>query len=274
MRLPIVRLPFKDGDVYTLYAWGDFHAFSASCDMGALYDKREEIASDPMAIFVFMGDGAEFITEQDPRWHSGGVDYSLIKPGAAMKIGDVTVDFLAEFFRPIAGKCIGFHDGNHEKAMNKHNSTSVGERVCRGAGIDLEYHTPGLAMTRIIFTDQHRHACSLVINSAHGHQAGRMDGAKVNQMKQALAWFHCDLMLRGHSHSFFASPATWLEPNANHTKLLSKRGYVSHTGSFVKTYGQDQDSYAEDADYPPTTIGCPRFLLHPTREGCKIEAVA
>jgi hypothetical protein len=101
-----------------------------------------------------------------------------------------------------------------------------------------------------------------------------MDGAKLNNMKQALAWFHCDLMLRGHSHSFFASPAEWLEPNTTHTKLLAKRGYVAHTGSYLRTYEQDQDSYAEDGDYPPTTIGCPKFLLTPTREGCKIQAVA
>ena len=274
MRLITVRRPFVAGQTYTLYGLGDIHAFSASCDLDAAYAVRDEVASDPLALVAFMGDGAECITEKDPRWDSGGVDYSLLTPGHARKIGDIEVEWLTEFMRPIADKIIVYHDGNHEKAFNRHNATDFSDRVMIGASIPRDYHAPGMALTRIVFTDASRHACSLVVNSAHGNQAGRMDGAKINRMKQALAWFHCDIMLRGHSHSFFASPCDWLEPNSNHTRPVSKRGYVSHTGSFLRTYEQDQDSYAEDGDYPPTSIGCPQFLLTPTREGCGIKALA
>lgn len=273
MRLVTVRRSFTEGDVYRLYPWGDFHVVNSSCDMGALIDTRNAIKDDPMAMHLFMGDAAEFITEKDPRWSAGGVDPDIIPAGQQGRIGDLTVEWLSEFFSPIADKCIGYHDGNHEKAMNKHNSTNVSSRTIKLAGIDANLHTPGMAMTRIVFTDSSKHACSLIVNSSHGNQTGRMDGAKINQMKQALAYFRCDIMLRGHSHSFFASPADWLEPNANHTKLVAKRGYVSHTGSFLRTYEQDQDSYAEDGDYPPTSIGCPIFEIRPSRDGVKIRAI-
>lgn len=268
------RRGFVSGQVHTLYPIGDIHAFNASCDLDAAYAVRDEAAADPLALVVFMGDGTECITESDPRWHSGGVDHSLVKPGDASKIIDVQVAWLADFMRPLAAQVICYHDGNHEKAVNRHNATNFSERVMERAGIDPAVYSPGAALTKVIFTDASRHACSLLINSSHGSQAGRMDGAKINRLKQALAYFHCDIMLRGHSHSFFASPADWLEPNANHSKLVAKRGYVSHTGSFLRTYEQDQDSYAEDGDYPPTSIGCPKFLLSPTREGCGIVAMA
>lgn len=274
MRLNTVRRPFVEGQTYRLYAFGDIHAFNASCDLDAAYEVRNEIAANPTALVALMGDLTECITEKDPRWDSGGVDYSLVAPGDASHILDAEVEWATDFLRPIHDKVVVIHDGNHEKQANRHNATSITERVVEASGIPRDLYVPGAALTRLVFTDSSRHACSLVINSAHGTQTGRMDGGKLNRMKQALAYFRCDIMLRGHSHSLFTSPHDWLEANANHTKLIAKRGYVSHTGSFLRTYEQDQDSYAEDGDYPPTSIGCPVFLLTPTREGCHVKALA
>jgi hypothetical protein len=237
-----------------------------------VFETRDEIANDDKAIHIFMGDGAEFITRTDPRFDSQGIDDELVSIKQIDTIGKVCVDFLGELFSPIADKCIGYHDGNHEKKYNRFNDDNVTMAVMKRAGIDIDLYNPGQAMTKIIFTDKSRHACSMVIESGHGVQAGRMDGAKINRMKQALAYFRCDLMLRGHSHSLFTSPADWLEPNATHTKLTSHRGYVSHTGSYMRTYEQDTDCYGEDFDYPPTSIGCPVFTLRASRDGVTIKA--
>ena len=278
MRLRTVRLPYKEGDVYTLYAWGDWHRFSANCDKTALLETRDAIEADPKALYLHMGDGHECITPDDKRWHAGGIDERLVTFHDIDRLIDVAVEDAFNFERPVIAKCIGVHDGNHERTANKYNSTNIVQRKLRllstaagGEYDDLYY--PGHALTRLVFADKQRHTCTLVIQSAHGTQAGRMDGAKINRMKQMLAFFRADILLRGHSHSLFASPVDWLEGNAVHTHIVAHRGYVAHTGSYFRTYQQEATSYGETGDYPPTSIGCPRFLLYPSRDGARIEAV-
>jgi len=265
VRLTTVKIPYSEGDTIKLHPWGDFHLLSASCDTTALFAKREEIINDPLSYFLFMGDGAECITPNDPRWNAGGIDWNILSHGDIDNIPDITKEYLGDFFQPLAQKCVGYHRGNHEASVDKHCQTNISTSVMLNAGISLDLYSEGMAFTRLVFDDGKKHTQSIVINSAHGRQAGEQDGAKINKMKRALSYFRCDILVRGHSHSLFTSPSEWLCPNESHTKLVTHRGYVGHTGSYMRAYEHDTTCYAEVADYPPTTIGCPVFLITPSR---------
>ena len=267
MKLTTVRIPYKEGDTIKLYAWGDFHTLSASCDIDALYAARKEIEEQENAYHIFMGDGAECITPSDKRWSAKGLDWDIVSPSDIDRIPSLTVEYLGAFFKPIADKCIGFHRGNHEETADRSYNRELCVEVMKEAGISPDLYAPAGAFTKLVFDDGNKHTMSIDINSAHGRQAGELDGGKLNRMKRALSHLRCDILLRGHSHSLFAVPVESLSTNSTNTRMVPHRGYVSHTGSFLRTYEEDTVCYGEVADYPPTTIGCPVFFITPSRYG-------
>lgn len=273
MKLSKRRFPFTEGDTFTLWAIGDIHKGSANCDKEALAETISRVEADPSALYIHMGDGHEWITPADPRWDAEAVDEEFITLNQLGNIRAAAIRDAVATWEPVKEKCILWHDGNHEHRYDQHNDSHVTLEAVRRLGIDEDIYSPGSALTQLVFEDKSRHVCSLVVYSDHGYQAGRKDGAKLNTMRELPSYIRADIYLRGHSHSLFVSPIDWLEPNANHTEVKAHHGYVSHTGSYLRTYQQNATGYGELAAYPPTTIGSPRFILHPSRSGCRIEAM-
>jgi len=272
VRIRTVRLPFS-GQTFTLWPLGDVHYGSANCDTALFDETIRAIKNDPDALWLGMGDMVEAIAPNDKRWNVGGVDERVVNLASQDRIGDVYVDKLATKLAPIAEKCIGYGDGNHEVAFNSHYYTSISVRVLEAIGCPDAYN--GWAcLTRLAFEDESNHRTALKVFSHHGWQAGRQDGAKVNESRRLMAYVDADIYLTGHSHSKFIVPNTRLDVNPSWTREVARTVYVAHTGSFLRTLQQDRVGYAERAGYPPTTLGSVRFHITPTRRGgVKIEGV-
>lgn len=273
MKLHTVRETYTPGDVFTLYPLGDIHLGSANCDRGLLRETIQEIAEDPNARWCGGGDYCEFIAPDDKRWHAGGIDENIVTLRALDKLGDVYVDLLIDLFRPIINKCWWFLYGNHEESFEHRHHTDICDRILKALGRP-ELQSGWSAITRVEFDDGNNHRNAWRIFQAHGWQAGRLDGAKLNQCKLAISYIDADVLMWGHSHSRFMVPATRLETDAAFTKLIAHDIYVGHTGSFLRTYQQDATGYAERKGYPPTSLGPIKLRFRPGRDGRKrLEAV-
>ena len=265
MRIRTVRIVYEPGQAFTLYPLGDVHYGSANCDTGLFEETIRRIERDPDAMWLGLGDMVECIAPNDKRWNAGGVDERVVNLASQDRIGDVYVEKLATKLAPIAGKCIGYGDGNHEETFDKHYYTNLSIRVLERIGRP-DCYNGWACLTRLAFQDKGNHRTALRIFSQHGWQGGRMDGAKVNESRRLLAYVEADIYLTGHSHSKFIVPNTRLSVNPSWTKVTAHTVHVAHTGSFLRTLQQDHVGYAERAGYPPTTLGTVRFTLRPTTE--------
>ena len=275
MRLRNVKEIYVPGETYTLYALGDIHLGSSSCDKDALFDTIAEIRKNPNARWIGMGDYMEWISVQDKRWHGGGIDKTIIAdPEQLDMLGDIYVDKISTILRPIMHQCWSMGEGNHETAFQKHHPFGLVKMILKACGADEDIYTGWAAITKVQFEDKDKHRTSISIFHSHGWQAGRLSGAKVNQLDHMGGWIDgCRIYLQGHSHDNVVKMKSKLEANNDHTKLRAFNSFGAHTSSFLRTYQQDACNYGEQKGYPPVPIGGLWFELHPTREGVKSRAV-
>jgi UDP-2,3-diacylglucosamine pyrophosphatase LpxH len=275
LRLNTVRIPYLQGDTFTLWPLGDVHLGSRSCDVDLFERVIKRIRDDDRALWGGMGDYCEWIARDDPRWASGEIDERIVNLASLDRIGDVYVEKIASMLKPIARKCAWMGFGNHEHQFQRRHHTDLTARILRALELPDDHYGGWMGKTRLVFEDGSNHRNAVVVYHAHGWQAGRKEGAKLNNMRELPGFTRADIYLHGHSHSRFADALDWLDENQSFTKPVSKRAYVSHTGSFVKTYELGQSSYAEQKAYLPTSLGPPRFLITPKTDGpAHIEAIA
>jgi predicted phosphodiesterase len=253
-----VALKYKGGDVFTIYPLGDLHVGNASCDMKKFEESINEIKNDDSAIVVMMGDLAECIVPADKKRFNFDEIHPMFQPKIAT-LPSAYLEYLTDILNPIKNKIIGIHKGNHEGALLKYYFRDIIAELCGNLGVK---YLPGMAFTKINFSYlTGGHQQSLIMNTSHGHKAGRKSGAKVNFMEDLPSWIDAQVILRGHSHSLFCNKTIRIGPNAQNTKLIKKEVLVGHTGSFLSTYVSDNTTYAEDQDYAPSPIGTLKIFV-------------
>jgi hypothetical protein len=272
MKIRSIREEYHNGDCFTLYPIGDIHLGSACCDKHALARTIKDIRDDPNARWLGMGDYAEYIGKDDPRWSSNGVDTDIVTTRIIDKIGDVYVDALVGLFTPIIDKCWGLGRGNHEEEFQRRHHTEICERILKACGRPDLYN--GWAALTLLLFRRGANRVGWRIYSAHGWQGGRMEGNKVNESRRLMSYVDADVYLHGHSHSRWIIPQTRLDVSAKGNKLVARRVWIGHTGSFLRTLQEGTVGYAERKGYPPTDLGPLRILFKPNGEGnSRIETV-
>jgi hypothetical protein len=274
MRLHTIRESCSLGQTFTLYPLGDIHLGSANCDKTALFRVIDEIRANPDARWLGVGDYVEWITPKDKRWHAGGIDQSIINMANLDRIGDAYVEKIATILAPIMDKCWGMGKGNHEGSFEREHHTNLTQRILQATGATGDLYTGWAAITRVVFEDAFQHRSSVRIFHSHGWQAGRLSGAKINQLDHLMGWIDgCRIYLQGHSHDRVVKTKTKLDTNPSFTKLTAYDSFGAHTGSYLRTYQQNATGYGEEKGYPPVPIGPPTFTLTPTSEGVKVTSV-
>lgn len=270
MRLRTVKEAYRPGDEFHIYPLGDIHYGSQNCDLKHLDRTINEIADDPLARWIGMGDMIEAIAPNDKRWKAGGMLEEVV--ANQDHVGDYYVSVMADILAPIAAKLWAFGIGNHEEVFNTHYYTDLAARILDRIGRS-DCYTGWAGITRVRF-EEGTHRSALRIFHSHGWQAGRMDGAKVNQLDYLMGYIDgCDIYLQGHSHSVLIKSKVKLRANRSFDDLEAVTCYGAHTGSFLKTYEYNQAGYSERAQYPPTKLGTVKFNVRPSQYGMKVEAV-
>jgi len=168
----------KSRDTYFLVYLADLHNGTKNFDEDRCKKLISWIAAKPWAYWIGGGDYCEAITVKDKRF-----DPNAIHPKYIDKLGDIiTAEYndVRDLLKPIAGKCIGLHLGNHEDTIYREYSRDIVNELCE----DLSTTNLGAsAMTRLKFMEGKKEIYSCVVHSEHGHMSGRKPGGKVNSIE-------------------------------------------------------------------------------------------
>ncbi len=274
MRLRTVREYCPVGTTLTLYPLGDIHLGSSNCDKAALFKTIAAIREDPNARWIGMGDYVEWITPKDKRWAAGGIDEDIINMANLDRIGDAYVEAISTILRPIMDKCWAMGKGNHETRYEQEHHTNLVQRILQACDAPGELYTGWAAITRVCFQDEGQHRSTVRIFHSHGWQAGRLSGAKVNQLDHLMGWIDgCRIYLQGHSHDRLVKSKVKLDTNPSFTRQVAYESFGAHCGSYLRTYQDGTSAYGEVGGYPPAPIGPPTFQITFGREGVKVASV-
>ena len=258
------------GDKINLVLMGDFHVGNIGCDEAKIKEHVEYIRRTPNTFWVDMGDKAEFITASDKRWDSGSVAEWMEVKG----INDLPylqAKRYVSLVKPIASKCLGLIEGNHEYTIYKHYHQNIQERIC------VELGVPNLGFLCVVglsFRQKGRHTSNSAlvrICLTHGAGGSRYIGGKLNRLIAMGNDFEgVSVFAMGHMHDKITYKKKKMFINHDN-QISSKTISFCAVPSFFHTYNDGSTSYGERALYSPTSIGATKITIKPFVEeyaGC------
>lgn len=265
-------------DKFTLWGIGDIHKGAPGCDWDGVKRDVKAVAEDPNAIWVGLGDYADFITVKDKRFDPDHLDADAKQHIG--NLGEYYMDCVRELFRPIAHKCVGLIYGNHEEKFMYHNEqTNLHQQLCNELGVtNLKY----CAIRDLVFMrrkcDGLRIIGSRVANPKqshkfrcffhHGSGGSTTPGGKLNRIMKFMSDFpDCDIYMMGHVHDSIGKCMPVIGADADCKRLVARNKIGVICGSYLKTYTQGVTSYGEKKGYSPTKLGPSKVFIKPfTRE--------
>lgn len=258
-----------NGAEFRIVPLGDIHLGAAGCDEKLLAAKVKEIAEDPDCYWIGMGDYCEFINRSDRRFDPLTVaDWIHVRhladlPGAQL-------ERILRYLSPIADKCLGLLDGNHEFVIRAKYERDIYSDIVTGikkaGGFPADYR---LALgyegfLRLVFywgADRKHGSRQIDIALHHGWTNGRLEGGKALNMQRWLWFLWVDLALCGHSHN--------TQTQAQDGLALAKNGqpeYKVKKGAFTGTFlgvPIEADTYATRRGYFHAPVGTILVTLRP-----------
>jgi hypothetical protein len=265
MRVKVVTFQYTRPDIFRIYPIGDQHLGTLHCYEEGLKKKIKQIQDDPLAYWIDMGDSCEFITPHDPRWDSGALP-DWLHPN---NIASDQVDHYCELHGKIASKCLGKIKGNHEVSIEQHSDVDVQTNICKRMGIDnLDYS----CLMKFVFK-RAKSNCHYILVGLFTHGAGCAvtAGAKLTRLQRLMDNFDADIYAHAHIHDILTYEKPYLTLDNNNT-IQKKVKVGAMTGCWFRTYTQNvSSSYGERKNYPPVSLGCPVFVIHPDKGLLKVE---
>jgi hypothetical protein len=268
---------FDPGERFQLWPLGDLHAGAPDFDEAALRRHVKVIKATPSARWVGMGDYGDLIDPRRDR-RADGLPIPERYRDAMFAEGGIpteTVAHVCELLEPIAGQCIGFLEGNHETAVRKHTDRSIASEIAHELGISRWLLGYG---GFIRWTMKRKSSGSggtttpIIIHAHHGWQAGRREGAKLNQIQIEKSQFPtADIILRGHAHSRIGHVFDALEPGTQHVRETHWAYVCSGTYKLGRVDTKVNDpvhsSWEETRGFPPkgsSRLGPPVITVIPS----------
>ncbi len=264
MEVKEVKIPFGRSDVFKVYPIGDEHIGTKHCHLMALQKKIKEIRDTPNTFWIGMGDKCEFITPGDPRWDIDVIDTDIYHPD---NIAEDQSQTWLDLYSCIKHKCLGLLEGNHEDSIRKHFHVDVQKNICKRLGVD---NLGSSCFIKFQFkrgtTPKNSHYQNYIGAFTHGAGCPVTDGAKINRLASLMNSFEADMVATGHHHDIKTLTKAYLTLQIKTLEIQQKVKVGAITGCWFKTYSQGvRASYSERKNYPPTTIGCPVFIINPDK---------
>ncbi|MCK5236309.1 MAG: hypothetical protein KAR06_04910 [Deltaproteobacteria bacterium] len=252
---------------FKLYSFGDIH-------LGAIQSAEEQIAEkvrqERDAYWVGMGDYADCIIKNDPRFDMEGLA-PWVKKGNIVESQRIKV---RELFKPIADKCLGLITGNHEEEIHKRNQNDITRNLCGDLNVPYLGYSCFLLLTfrRAKSSESHQY----IVHAWHGAGAAQTEGARLMRLMRLVNEVQAHIYLMGHLHAMTQHTPDRLVCVRGRVKSLKLAATI--TGSWVKTYMQPIGSqelsphYGEMKGYKPSRIGCPVVNIRPAHDEFTIES--
>jgi len=255
-------------DTWRLWAVGDVHLGSRACSLNRFKETIKAIDADPKALWIGMGDYAEYIGFKDKRFDPAGISDD-IKVSDLGKIGSVHQHMFMDLVYPIRKKCVGLLKGNHEERYEHHtHSEHMHAEMCEKLGVkDLGYS----CFVDLIFRTRSQDYKFRVV-AHHGAGYASTTGGKVNKLIRFMNDFPlADVFIMGHVHQKLQHSRPIISANEDCTKLveINQLGVVS--GSYLKTYSEGAATYGEMKGYSPVALGSSAIIIHPSSRALGVD---
>lgn len=253
-----VKAPDSNRPIH-LYPLGDIHLGAAACDIDDFRRTVKQIAADPNAYWLGMGDYGDLIMPSDPRWAFTGHDWKRLGfTNGRPTVSDLGVqhrDLIERELAPIAPKCLGLLYGNHEDAFAKHYFIDVARYLADRFKVPMLGYTALIRLEIEIKRGQKDHGqiWPVTIFAEHGATGGGSDGNAVNSLQKRAVEFGADIYLKGHVHKYGISQRTELSwgPKA----MVTRDRVFMLTGTYLKGYSEFEVTYGERKGYAPSELG-------------------
>ena len=257
-------------DVFELFPIGDVHIGASNCAEEHFRDYVAYIKSKPNAYWVGGGDYCDYITPHDNRFSIRNVpDWLFV--GSAVNIKEKLLDIsrqqrerFVSIVEPIADKCLGLIEGNHETRIMDATYNGHHYVMCDELGVP---NLTDCAFIRLRFCAGRGSGASVVVFIMHGFGGGRTEGAEPNHLKRISAYGEADIFLRGHSHTFEIRPP---EPRlyiprkgALPDELCERSVRKGNWGCWIRSYAVGAPTYDSRAAYPPRPLVAMEIRIKP-----------
>ncbi len=245
-----------------LYVFGDVHRFAKGCAEEKWLEFLDIAKKDTNALFLGMGDYDDLASQSER--------VILINPGlhddtrwSVDDVYDYRVKQFQEEIKFMKYGLIGLLEGNHYGVYSTGGMTTTQKLCenlrCRYLGVN--------AFIRLSFIcGSKRNAIDIFAH--HGKGAARLIGSDLNTVEQMVANAEADIYLMGHSHQRNAGKVNrlHLQHGGDGLILKDKTMLLARTGSFLRGYMPDHQSYVVKGAMKPSDIGYLKIILTPTRE--------
>lgn len=233
------KFKFENQNRLNLYPLPCFHVGAPQCDVKFIKEHLTRISKDPLARWIYMGDGGECVT----KISKGHLFTQIYNPTEQQNI-------LVDLLKPIAHKGLFALRGNHGNRVYKETGLSFDMTLAARLGLpylDIEAY------------------CNIVVNRSsyniychHGIDSGGALKPKITAAENFLGFVNADVFLTAHSHICGElSPAAVQEFDNIGCKVKTRFRY-----QFVCGTGYDsRDSYATEHGYRPLLPAFLRVIL-------------
>jgi predicted MPP superfamily phosphohydrolase len=273
----IVTYPHKDQE-FKIYDMADFHLLNAGCAVDHLREDISSISKEENALVNIVGDYADWLNPNDPRWDAEMVDEEVTVRNLTKLTAKITSVVLREL-KPLASKCMGLGMGNHEwQYMRRRSEMQVHEFICSELGVpNLRYsawmnvffvYNPRQKCITLKYSDEApmRYENHLKIMTHHGKGAANTVGGKINSLRDIVELAHdSDIVQTGHLHESTIKPFVRLTTDFLCSKLKNKITFGMATGSYLRNYVPGVTSWGETRGFRLTTLGCVYVTYSPRR---------
>jgi len=264
-------MAFRTGPDFNIFGAGDTHegnaafsekAFNKFADM--FFSEYENLPSDKNHL-LHMGDPGEFITYKDTRYEPKIHKQTVVKQ----------FDGIIDRYKPFEPRMLGMLDSNHPIVLDPIGN--VTEYLCQK--LNIEYLTYS---TKFTFLSKQKEEFMFKLFATHGKKSitstaepqerieANLKIAVKRQLKRKYS--DCAVMLKAHAHKLIVAPPTPKLCLADNMKRIiefypnpidyhqmpyipEELRWYACTGSFLRTYLLDHNTYSEKAEYDPVDLG-------------------
>lgn len=256
-------------DEFRIIPIGDIHLGASACDEARLKRVISRIATEDNTYWAGKGDFCDFINRSDKRFDITTLAKWLITSKNLTDISGAQSRRFIDYVAPIASKCLYLEEGNHERSIYRHYERSVYSEIVAGvkrsAGWNDDYKLAlgyeGFLVLTFYGSDKKEAAVTITIYSHHGYGGGKKEGSKANNLQETLWTVNADIVLFGHSHNTQTQVQEVIEVRGS--KVIERVRFGAYTGSFLKSFTEDSDTYSRIAGYRAIPLGGVEIILQP-----------
>ncbi len=253
-----------------IYPIGDIHLGSIHCAEDIVEAEIDKIRKDKDAYIIGMGDYADSILKNDPRFDIEGLP-EWLKKGNIMESERQRV---VKLFTPVKHKVIALLTGNHEEEIHIRNQDDFTRNVCNDLGVRYGGYSSFIKLNLAPRGGTPRYP--ITIHAWHGAGSAQTEGARLMRLVRLVNDIEADIYLMGHLHSITQHTPDRLVLRNGRVKSVRLAAVI--TGSWLKAYTQPKGnqelppSYAEKKGYKPARLGCPILHIHPETQEFSVES--